>query len=80
MLEGNKKSVCLPAGLRRTYGDVVCVESMAETESVTQHGRGNESSVHIGLSNRFPLGSSRIRSCESATVASASKRRGVLLK
>ena len=36
---------------KHTYGNVVCIESMAQTKSVTQHGRGDESSVQqVGLS------------------------------
>ena len=51
-------SVCLPARIKSTYGNVVCIESMAETESVTQHGRGDKSSAQSELSilSRLDLG------------------------
>ena len=40
----------LPAGSERTYGNVVCIESMTETKCVTQHCSGDKSSAEIWLS------------------------------
>lgn len=69
------------AELKHTYGDVVCVESVAETESVTQQCRGDKGSVPmIGLSTLFLPVFPRLRTHESATVASARRGRGKVLE
>ena len=51
----SEKSVCLMARIKCTYGNMVCIESMAETESITQHGRGDQSSVQIDIWISSPL-------------------------
>ena len=75
-----EKPVCLSARIKRTYGNVVRIESMAETESVTQHGRGDESSVQIGLSTFCSWILLGFRTYESAMIASVRRRRGTVLE
>ena len=56
----SEKFVYLLARIKRTYGNMVCIESMAETESITQHGGGDKSSVQIDNWICSPLDFSRV--------------------
>ena len=58
-----------------TYGNVVGIESMAETKSVTQHSRGDEGPVKIRLGAFLLWTLSGSRTHESATTASARRVR-----
>ena len=55
----SEKYVCLLARIKCTYGNMVRIEGMAETESITQNGRGDKSSVQIDIWISSPLNFSR---------------------